>query len=63
MGGIINSDKTIHFHPEMLENASDIVSDLGASDDLADIVHIYDVSDRKCMVYNDVANEHLLITY
>ncbi len=59
---IFNSDKTIHFHPEMLENASDIVAELGASDDLADIVHIYDVSDRKCMVYNDVANEHLVIT-
>jgi hypothetical protein len=62
MGGIINSDKTIHFHPEMLENVTDIVTELVASDDLADIVHIYDVSDRKCMVYNDVANEHLLIT-
>ena len=29
---------------------------------LEGVVHVYDVSDRKCEVYNDVAGEHLLIT-
>ena len=29
---------------------------------LQDIVHVYDVSSRDFRIYNDVANEHLLIT-
>ncbi|MBP5471949.1 MAG: hypothetical protein J6Y12_04670 [Lachnospiraceae bacterium] len=29
---------------------------------IEDIVHVYNVSGRKCEVYNDAPNEHLLIT-
>ncbi len=38
------------------------MNELNYSDVLEGVVHIYDVSDRKCEVYNDVASEHLLIT-
>ena len=30
---------------------------------LTDIVHVYDLSNRKCAVYNDIANEHLMIAF
>ncbi len=40
----------------------DIVSEFEQNPALTDIVRVYDVSGRKCKVYNDVANEHLVIT-
>lgn len=59
---VFDNEKTIHFYPDKLENTKDIISDFEQGTILADIVHVYDVSDRECEVYNDVANEHLLIT-
>ncbi|MCR5789901.1 MAG: PEP/pyruvate-binding domain-containing protein [Lachnospiraceae bacterium] len=59
---VFHNEKTIHFSPEKLASSKDIVSEFENRSDLADIVHVYDVSGRKCEVYNDVANEHLLIT-
>lgn len=59
---VFNNSKTIHFHPEKLKSSPDEVSKFGGEIDLSDIVHVFDVSGRDCKVYNDVANEHLLIT-
>ena len=59
---IFDSEKTIHFSPEKLSSSKDIVTEFEQNDMLTDIVHVYDVSDRKCEVFNDVANEHLMIT-
>ena len=57
---VFNNEKTLHFSPEKLESSKDIVSEFEQSEILKDIVHVYDVSNRKCKVYNDVTNEHLL---
>ena len=59
---VFNNEKTLHFSPEKLESSKNLISEFEQDATLADIVHVYDVSDRKCEVYNDVANEHLLIT-
>ena len=59
---VFNNEKTIHFEPERLSSSRDIVSGFDQSPALEGIVHVYDLSDRKCEVYNDIANEHLLIT-
>ena len=59
---IFHNEKTVHFSPEKLEECPDIVSEFEPGDILADIVHVYDVKDRKCEVYDDIAGEHLLIT-
>ena len=59
---VFHNEKTVHYSPEKLEGLKDIVADFDGGSELTDIVHVYDVSDRKCEVYNDVANEHLLIT-
>nr|MCR5474835.1 PEP/pyruvate-binding domain-containing protein [Lachnospiraceae bacterium] len=56
------SEKTIQFSPEKLQSSKDIVSELNPPEAVKDIVHVYDVSSRSCEVYNDVANEHLVIT-
>ena len=59
---VFHNEKTIHFSPEKLKSCPDIVSEFEPGDMLADIVHVYDVKGRKCEVYNDIAEEHLLIT-
>ena len=59
---VFRSEKTIRFRPEMLESCLDIVGRFDHGAELSDIVHVYDVSARQCEVYNDVADEHLLIT-
>ena len=59
---VFNNPKTVHFHPEKLQNSPDVISEFDGSETLSDIVHVYDVSGRNCKVYNDIANEHLVIT-
>ncbi len=59
---VFHNDKTIHFSPEKLEGCRDLVSEFDQGGMLAGIVHVYDVSGRRCEVYNDVADEHLVIT-
>ena len=59
---VFRDRKTIHYTPEKLTSSNDLVSEFDPGDALAGVVHVYDVSDRNCRVYNDVANEHLVIT-
>ncbi|MCR5674669.1 MAG: PEP/pyruvate-binding domain-containing protein [Lachnospiraceae bacterium] len=59
---VFHNEKTIRFSPEKLASSRDLVTGFEQGDLLKDIVHVYDVSDRKCAVYNDIADEHLLIT-
>ncbi len=60
---VFNDGKTILFEPEKLSCSPDITDRFDESGKLSDIVHVYDVSNAECRVYNDVADEHLLITY
>ena len=59
---VFDNEKTIRFAPEMLESAKDLIKQFERSKELSEIVHVYDVSGMKCEVFNDIANEHLMIT-
>ncbi len=59
---VFQNDKTLHFAPEKLAKNEDLVKEFEENEKLKDIVHVYDMSESKCKVYNDVAGEHLLIT-
>ena len=59
---VFNSEKTIRFQPDKLEGSPDLVAQFEHGTELSGIVHVYDVSGRKCEVFHDVANERLLIT-
>lgn len=59
---IFQGEKTKKYSPEKLTSSKDLINEFDYSNVLEGVVHIYDVSDRKCEVYNDVASEHLLIT-
>ncbi|MCR5687193.1 MAG: hypothetical protein K6G58_04165, partial [Lachnospiraceae bacterium] len=60
---VFSNEKTMHYSPEKLASSRDVISMFDQDETLAGIVHVYDVSDRDCTVYNDVADEHLMITY
>ncbi|MBR1507948.1 MAG: phosphoenolpyruvate synthase [Eubacterium sp.] len=59
---IFQGEKTKHYSPEKLENSKDVIDEFDYSKVLDGVVHVYDVSNQKCEVYNDIAGEHLLIT-
>ena len=59
---VFHNPKTIHFHPEKLESSPDLISEFEGGAELSKIVRVFDVSGRNCKVYNDVADEHLVIT-
>jgi len=59
---MFNNDKTLHYNPDKLAASPDIIDQFEARESLRDIVHVYDVSSRDFRIYNDVPNEHLLIT-
>ena len=59
---VFNNARTICFRPDRLQTSADVTGEFEESKELQDIVHVYDVSGRGCKVYNDIANEHLVIT-
>nr|MCR5618032.1 PEP/pyruvate-binding domain-containing protein [Clostridiales bacterium] len=59
---VFNNPKTVHFHPEKLLSSPDIIGDFEGGSELSDIIHVFDMSGRNCKVYNDIADEHLVIT-
>ncbi|MCR5250404.1 MAG: PEP/pyruvate-binding domain-containing protein [Lachnospiraceae bacterium] len=60
---VFHNAKTIHYHPEKLEEYPDLIGEFEQKEELRDIVHVYDVSSGGCSVYNDVADEHLVIAF
>jgi len=59
---VFHDGKTVHYHPDMLESFPDIAAELAPTPEVADIVHVYDVSGGGFDVYIDVTEEHLLIS-
>lgn len=59
---IFSDARTINYTPNKLKNYSDITKSFEPSDNLKDVVFVYDTSNSPCRVYNDIANERLLIT-
>ncbi len=59
---VFKNEKTLHFAPEKLKLGNDISDLFDKDDDLENIVSIYDMSDRKCELYNDLKLERLLLT-
>lgn len=59
---VFNDPHTIRFNPGVLKNCPDLIASFGDIEGLTDIVHVYDVSNAGSNVYNDIANEHLVIT-
>jgi len=59
---VFQNQKTIRYAPEKLKSFPDLVKDFDNGEELSAFVHVYDVSSTDCRIYNDMQNEHLLIT-
>ncbi len=59
----LDKNKTKRFCPEMLERYPDLAGDFADDPKVSGIVHVYDVSGKDLKVYNDIANEHLVISF
>ena len=59
---VFSSEKTLRYAPEKLASCPDLAESFEGGAALKDIVHVYDVSALNCTVYNDMSDEHLLIT-
>ena len=55
--------KTGRFCPEMLEKYPDLADKFADDPKISGIVHVYDVSGKGLKVYNDIADEHLVISF
>ena len=60
---VFPGEKTVHFQPELLKKADNIVSSLPQGSKWSDIVCLADVSRRGCILYHDLANERVLLTF
>ena len=59
----LDKTKTKRFCPEMLEEYPDLAEEFADDPKISGIVHVYDVSGKGLRVYNDIANEHLVISF
>ena len=59
----LDKTKTHRFCPEMLGKYPDIADEFADDPKISGIVHVFDVSGKKLKVYNDIADEHLVISF
>ena len=59
---VFNNEKTICFAPEKLKKLKNMIEDFDDCCGLDGIVSVYDTGCHKCAVYNDLKDEHLMIT-
>ena len=52
----------MRFALEKLEGYPDLIAQFADDKEIADIVHVYDVSSGESKIYNDISDEHLIIT-
>ena len=59
----LDKTKTRRFCPEMLGKYPDIADEFADDPKISGIVHVFDVSGKELKVYNDIADEHLVISF
>ena len=59
----LDNNKTMRFCPEMLEMYPDLTDTFSDDPKINGIVHVYDVSGKGLKVYNDIKEEHLVISF
>ena len=58
---VFPGQKTVHFHPELLQETENLISAIPQGFKWQDVVHLADVSRMNCMLYHDLANERVLL--
>ncbi len=59
---IFSDERTIHFSPDKLSKYIDITEDFGPTNAIKNIIHVYDTSNSPLEIYNDISDQHLIIS-
>ncbi len=60
---VFPGEKTLHFRPELLGRVPNIITEIPGGAEYGDVVRLADVSGRKCELYHDLTNEHILLRF
>lgn len=60
---VFQESKTLHFHPELIQQAPNIISEITNSPDMQNVITLADVSGQDCELYHDLNNEHVLLLW
>ena len=58
---VFPGNKTVHFRPDLLKQAPDLISGIPGGQELQGVVCLADVSGRNCELYHDLTQEHILL--
>ena len=58
---VFPGEKTIHFRPELLRQARNIIAEIPGGAERQDVVCLADVSGLGCELYHDLTQEHILL--
>ena len=58
---VFPGNRTLHFRPELLGKAPNLIGEIPGGRERKDIVRLADVSGLRCELYHDLANEHILL--
>lgn len=58
---VFSGNQTLHFNPELLETAPDRIADIPEGEKWRGVIRLTDVSDRNCVLYHNLREEHVLI--
>ena len=59
---VFPGEKTIHYAPEKLKERENLISGMSGGEGLEDVIYMVDTSGSGCMLYHDLADEHLVLT-
>ena len=60
---IFESSSTLHFHPDLLSEGENALSDyIDSAEELKTIMFVNEAKDKKIQLYYDMTTEHLMIT-
>ena len=58
---VFPGNRTLHFHPELLNQLPDMIAEIPGGKDYQGVISLRDVSVRMCELYHDLADEHILL--
>ena len=53
--------QTLSFRPEILRRMPNLIGEIPGGEEYEDVICLADVSDRKCELYHDLTEEHILL--
>ena len=60
---VFPGEKTLHFQPELIKKAENMISEIPQGSRWQDVVCLADVSGQNCVLFHDLKDEHILLCF